>query len=378
MTNRKLADVANQPVGQSDRPIRQAIATAALLVLACPGTHAAAPAYSCKALSDSTTQWSEVQAFATAINGRNEVLGSGLGELDGAQSFGVMRWDKTRVGHRLQETVKPGDVNSSHPGGLNDAGLIVGTLFDKDGKSHATQWVDGVPSYLGELPRARHSSAEAVNSKGKVVGRSTVELPDGTVRIDATLWSHGVATDLGGLGEFAESAANDINDAGVVVGISDQYAVRWKDKKATRLKHLTGMNHSVAEAVNAGGTVVGWSGTARKPYAAVAWIGAEAQALQNLPGRVDHFARDVNAAGVVVGHAANAANEYTPIVWPSVSAAPIDLNELVTGPRCVDAFGETHRLNWVIGINDKGAIVAESYDHLGGGNRSFVFLLIPK
>jgi uncharacterized membrane protein len=360
-------------------PISTSIRLVALAAaLAVTGAAAnAAPSYSCKALSDSTAMFFEVHTFATAINGRNEVLGSGLGELNGSDSFGVMRWDKTRQGQRLQDAVTPG-TNFSYPGGLNDAGLIVGTVQDNDGKSHATQWVDGVPSYLGELPGTRYSSAEAVNRKGKVVGRSVVELPDGTVRTVATLWNHGVAVDLGGVGQFSSSAANDINDAGVVVGVSDDYAVRWDGKKATRLKHLPGTTHSVANAINVGGLAVGWSNKTVEPATAAAWVGGEVQALQGLPNHIHHFAEDVNTAGVVVGSSGNAANEYTAIMWPNVNAAPLDLNKLVAGAGCVDAFGDTHRLNWVIGINDKGAIVAEAADHVGGGNRSFVFLLIPK
>ena len=74
------------------------------------------------------------------------------------------------------------------------------------------------------------SEAQGINSRGQVVGRSSV-VP-GEFHVHAFLWEDGQMTDLGTLPGRSESVAFDINSRGQVVGSGttasgEEHAVLW-------------------------------------------------------------------------------------------------------------------------------------------------------
>jgi len=86
--------------------------------------------------------------------------------------------------------------------------------------NQAFQWQDGTLTNLGALPGGYNSYAQAVNSRGTVVGSAENGVTDlvlGIPEFEAVLWRNGQITNLGTLGGN-ESVALDINDHGQIVG----------------------------------------------------------------------------------------------------------------------------------------------------------------
>ncbi|MFE6053973.1 hypothetical protein ACFQ6N_24745 [Kitasatospora sp. NPDC056446] len=161
---------------------------------------------------------------------------------------------------------------------INDAGTVVGrgtpTGAANDQWRSMTWKADGTVTDLG-----RHSTANAVNAAGTVVGKQ-----GGADNIDytATSWSpDGTATTLGA--DFEYTTAVAVNDAGVSVGYTgnkvpqsvDRYGLRWgADAAQTELNTVPGGN-SYPVAVNSSGLAVGVRVSYPTPtspgYTAVIW-----------------------------------------------------------------------------------------------------------
>jgi probable HAF family extracellular repeat protein len=105
-------------------------------------------------------------------------------------------------------TVTPLGV-TGNVGGINEFGTVVGS-FNSTGGERAFMYRDGKLTDLGSLPGEGGSAANAVNSKGEIVGRSAGH---------AFLYANGTMRDLGTLGGN-NSAARGINERGVVVGMA--------------------------------------------------------------------------------------------------------------------------------------------------------------
>jgi probable HAF family extracellular repeat protein len=139
------------------------------------------------------------------------------------------------------------------PGGLNSAtvwvsanGLIAGTSQDGETdpldpgfpEDQAVLWKNGNIINLGTLPEGGfESGAQAVNSRGQVVGWADNKVPDPysiallsslfnfyapvyPYQSRAFLWQNGVMQDLGTLGTGTDAYAMAINEQGQVIGIS--------------------------------------------------------------------------------------------------------------------------------------------------------------
>lgn len=144
--------------------------------------------------------------------------------------------------------------------------------------THGFRWDNGVLTDLGTLPGGTGSFADAINSKGLIVGIADVPDPVIGHRGDAALWTHGQIIDLGSLGgPFA--APNDINNREQIVGgglntIPDTFgglgpflggttqtrALLWQNRTMQDLGTLGG-NDAFAIFVNERGQIAGNSYT---------------------------------------------------------------------------------------------------------------------
>ncbi|MDD2760372.1 MAG: hypothetical protein PHH11_08760 [Methylomonas sp.] len=330
------------------------------LMLSVPVAQAALPAYTLTELSMPGAASSE----AYAINASGQVVGSSVGRADG--SFfalpGPVLW---QPGSATPLTLNglSGFVSAK---GINDSGQVVGdSVVDYySGATHGVLWQAGsnTPSGLRTID-GTNSYANAINAGGQIVGSASVY-----GAYHAVWWA--TASEIFDLGTAggSNSGAYGINDSGQVVGWSQtsdnaaSHAALWQidpalwqgGTSAIDLGTLGGTN-SYAEAINASGQVVGWSGIYGNAgvHAALWQPGSTTPTdLGTLGG--DSGARSVNAGGQVVGHSITVGGEEHAVMWQAGSASPIDLNTLVA---LSSGF-----LNNAMGINDAGQIIANSSD----------------
>ena len=172
-------------------------------------------------------------AFTYALNSRGQVVGQAT--LVGDQTSHPYTWDRKRGIKDL------GTLGGTYgfASGINDPGVVAGTATNQDDEALlAFLWKDGVISNLGTLPGNGCSGADAINSKGQVVGGSGFFLPDffpgctDTVE-HAFLWENGTMVDLNAFvpsgSDLTLNEAVFINDRGEISGFGtlpngDQHA----------------------------------------------------------------------------------------------------------------------------------------------------------
>lgn len=143
--------------------------------------------------------------------------------------------------------------------GINSAGKVAGTQYINS-EGYAYTSVNGVTTLLGALGGS-HSYVGGMNEAGVVVG--SAQLADG----DYHMFRHDGSgmVDLGVLSDGRSASANDINDAGVVVGsdlagedsATHHRAVIYKDGVMQPLGTFAPGVHSWAMAINNHGQVIG-------------------------------------------------------------------------------------------------------------------------
>ena len=161
-------------------------------------------------------------AFTYALNSRGQVVGQAT--LVGDQTSHPYIWDRKRGIKDL------GTLGGTYgfASGINDPGVVAGTATNQDDEALlAFLWKDGVISNLGTLPGNGCSGADAINSKGQVVGGSGFFLPDffpgctDTVE-HAFLWENGTMVDLNAFvpsgSDLTLNEAVFINDRGEISG----------------------------------------------------------------------------------------------------------------------------------------------------------------
>jgi probable HAF family extracellular repeat protein len=273
---------------------------------------------------------------------------------------------------------------------INLNGIIVGESSNAGlGVGNAVSWQGGVLTDLGSLYYQSNipaqSSAAAVNSKGDAVGSAVVEAGTGnsiTFTTHAALYSGGAVTDLGTLGGNSSEALG-ISDSGVIVGDAQLPLVQVQggypshafayDGTLHDLGVLPGGFSSSATAINASGTIVGWSGLSGGTHAVV-WA---------TPGGTGNYAiQDLGSLGPLAGNysRANAINSSGQIVGISDTpqngqTAFIYNNGVMTDLTALLPTGSSVILHEATAINDSGQIVAYSLNYATNVRTSY--LLTP-
>jgi len=189
-------------------------------------------------------------SFATALNDRGEVVGSGRTAEGVDHAFywsnGVMR-DLGTLGGSFSNAVA-----------VSANGQVTGMAYYSDREAHAFLW-DGHMTDLGALHDFAASWGVALNARGDVIGQSSSST-DNPEHSRPFLWRRGVLSALREPAPYAPAlSANAVNNRGQVAGeyfryfpSSAQVAVVWEDGVMWELGQW-----SRATAINQRGDVVG-------------------------------------------------------------------------------------------------------------------------
>lgn len=346
------------------------------------------------------------QADDSLFQARYQVINLGSLGGEGSSALGindagtVVGWATTSAGQRHAfmynnglmtdlGTLVGGTASEAHA--INDQDVIVGSSEINGlggGFPEIRQgfiWQQGKMNPAGALfcpcsfnVRYGTSSLNGINDAGQAVGWS------GTVRgslvAHGALWQAEALQDLGGgAGDWSISHIYAINYSGQMVGdyaqdagklgtlTFDREATLWQgDGTRQSLGFLPGDTTSVALAINAGSSAVGWSGSSDGVRArAVLWRGGSIRDLGVLPGYANSMALALNGSRQVVGSSTSADGSLShAFLWSH--GRMFDLNDLV--PQ-----NSGWVLNQAAGINIFGQIVGTGvYDGV-----TCAYLLLP-
>ncbi|NUM48276.1 MAG: molybdopterin-dependent oxidoreductase [Anaerolineales bacterium] len=262
---------------------------------------------------------------------------------------------------------------------ISNAGLIVGS---SDGQAVSWTGTPGSIADLGFLPGGTVSTAEGVNTAGRIVGSgdTTNVVPFG---YRAFSYQGGTMTDLGTLPGGSWSYAHDINSWHEVVGnatipvgggYDGPHAIRWGLNGVQDLGVLAGQapphRFSMAVATNNRSEVVGdsWenpSGLYKEPFY---WsdAGGMTELLPGLDANCPYGnAFDINNFSQIVGLAGSASFRF-PVLWEHGTL-------YVLQHQLLDE--QDWQLKEAHAINDQGFIVGWGLRTDTGQNHAF--LLIP-
>lgn len=280
---------------------------------------------------------------------------------------------------------------SSAPQWRSRSGLVAGVsengltdpLVPGFPEFRAVLWQNGGITDLGTLQGGYESIANAVNSKGEVVGMFTNTTPDPNsifglgYQTRAFFWQDGVMQDLGTLGG-SDAAAFLINERGQAVGWSYVSSVPitcffsiaflatgsfvWDKENGMRDLGGLGGLCTTAEAINSRGQIVGFSDLkGDTAWHAFIWDGSIHDLGGSLGGNISQgFA--LNDNGVAVGFASLAGDTtWHATLWRGIGKIT-DLG-LVGNDQCSSAHA----------INAKGQVVGEGSDCFNPPDRSFLW-----
>jgi probable HAF family extracellular repeat protein len=274
------------------------------------------------------------------------------------------------MGLVVLEGFAPGTPASANA--VNDAGVVVGRGAVAFAGSSAVRWSsEGVPELLGSAASISQSiSALAVNEAGEAAGSvSNITFPPSS---SSLLWS--AAGDV--VAGFSNSgAARGINDSGQVVGVFSESLFAtgvylWSEAEGfVELFGLPGATTSSAFGINAAGVAVGTSGTSSSSTLATVWApAAQAMSLGVLSGGTRSVANAINDLGVIVGFSDTESGQHA-MVWTAADGMR-DLNALS------DAAAIEMTLQDAKAINTSGQIVG--YGDVGGSLHAFLATPVPE
>ncbi|MHA3771097.1 hypothetical protein ACXR0O_06105 [Verrucomicrobiota bacterium sgz303538] len=218
--------------------------------------------------------------------------------------------------YTLRELPIPAGYDATVPYNINDQGFIVGCASNPNPNSMvATIWRNGTVSVLGKLDKGTYSIANAINSKGVVVG----EGDDGDGRPLGWITSGSKLVNF-----FSNNGGNThpiaINDNGDIGGYYIKFSSTWRGaiwkidakdaRKSTKidLPILVGTDPSKASAIpfafNKSGQGAGWVMNEVIGQHAAMWNSDAAHSLVDLgtyPGDWSSVANSLNDFGQVVG-----------------------------------------------------------------------------
>jgi probable HAF family extracellular repeat protein len=221
-----------------------------------------------------------------------------------------------------------------------------------DGEHYvSTIWQDGVRRELGGLNGWPYALARAMNSRGQVVGSSTVDDVVGMDIVHPFIWENGVMRPLRLLGEppcdqqpaktCGLGEARDINSRGDIVGNSStlgqgSHGVLWTGDS------IIDLGAWQAVAINESREIIGY-GIDVSFY----WYSGTTITLPSLGGG-GTVVTDMNDRGMVVGWSLTASGEHHAFVWRRGDAALTDL-------------GSGH----AVAINARGDVLGGTWPPLG-------------
>lgn len=279
-------------------------------------------------------------SYATAVSSSGYVVGCSDVMPSGIHAF-------------LYRDGKLTDLDAgSEPGHGNSCALAVNEFGDAAGRSGGGElvvWKQGAKTGLGVT-----GNVGGLNDAGVVVG----SYASGTTP-HAFVWEGGRLVDLAAVAGFdaaLPSAANAVNTRGDVAGVANGHAFLYRNGVAQDLGTLGG-NASVAKAINDRGQVVGMAGDANAQPTAFLYDGT----MRAIPGPGFAAAVGISNAGDVVA-SAEGLHGY---VIDGGKATRLDTLAAVRAPgwRHVEPTG----------INDRGWIVGTAYN-AQGDPRAFLLI----
>lgn len=285
-----------------------------------------------------------------AINTGGQVAGTGQGSFT-ALPQNTFLWDASGAGQATTGTQSWGY-------GINDAGVLAGTLFPKSGGYTAATWklTNGkwAQTSLGVLPGFTSSVGGAINGAGQVAVSNFLS----GVGYQSAIWlpaaAYGLSKGMNSLGGIAGHVANyavAMNNLGQIAGYSE---TGLRDAANEQILHTYLWLPSAAYGLPQGMNDI------HDPTA----VSSGANGMNQGPGGVLR----------VVGQLTTSGGAYHAFVWDSNSKVMTDLNAVTTNLPTGYVLGSTNSPN-PMSVNDSGQIVGCSM--YNGRYRAYVLTPDP-
>ena len=294
---------------------------------------------------------------------------------------------QSRMGDLTDLGVLSGGASSAS-NWISPNGLIAGVsqngeidpLFSGFPEFRAVLWKNGQITDLGTLPEGGYESvANAVNSRGQVVGLATNTVPDnlslfGPTQARAFLWQNGVMQDLGTLGDGTDAVADLVNERGQIVGESytsstpsahcanlgfpvTTGAFLWENGKMVNLGSFGG-TCTFATDLNNRGQVVGLSTSRGDQFQhAFLWDHGSLHKLPNASGGNNAAPIALNDSGDVVGWSSRLGDQdIHASLWKHDTATDLGT---VDGDPCSLGFSINAR-GQVVGVSEPGCDLSQT------------------
>jgi probable HAF family extracellular repeat protein len=237
---------------------------------------------------------------------------------------------------------------------MNSSGQMVGKAWNgQSTNEHAFLYSGGV--YTDITPaNSLWSHAVGINEQGQVAGNA--QQPGAFSPVHAFIWENGVSTDLGlmggSTGPSGYSYANAINSKGHVVGVatakgSEAHAFCYRNGRFKDLGTFGG-TYSVAHGINSGGAIVGAASYPNGEMRAFLFAGGVMKDLGTFRG-VYSIANAINDHGAIVGMSIDSTGHPKAVICRQGKV--INLNQVTEGLN-------GYVLQNAVSIDNQGRIVA--------------------